>query len=55
MLALAAWQSGDGALAWCALDRCAEVDADHPLADVVTQVLVGALPPDVWDRVRAGW
>jgi len=49
ILALAAWQSGDGALAWCALDRCAEVDEDHPLAGLVVQVLERALPPDAWD------
>ncbi|GAA1152081.1 DUF4192 domain-containing protein [Nocardioides aquiterrae] len=52
LLALAAWQAGHGALAWCALDRCAEVDEHHPLAGLVAQVLTRALPPQVWDEIR---
>jgi hypothetical protein len=52
ILALAAWQAGHGALAWCALDRCAEVDEDHPLAGLMAQVLTRALPPQAWDEVR---
>ncbi|HEU5036703.1 MAG TPA: DUF4192 domain-containing protein [Nocardioides sp.] len=50
LLALAAWLAGHGALAWCALDRCAEVDEDHPLAGVIARVLTEALPPDAWDQ-----
>lgn len=45
LLALTAWQAGDGALAWCALDRCAEVDEAYPLAALVAQALLGAVPP----------
>lgn len=52
LLALAAWQAGHGALAWCALDRCAEVDEDHPLAGLVARVLAEALPPQAWDDGR---
>lgn len=50
VLAFAAWQAGHGALAWCALDRCAEVDDAHPLAGLVAQVLERALPPEAWDE-----
>lgn len=52
LLALAAWQAGHGALAWCALDRCAEVDEDYPLAGLLARVLTDALPPDAWDDLR---
>lgn len=52
VLALAAWQAGHGALAWCALDRCAEVDEQYPLAGLVAQVLESALPPEAWEEIR---
>jgi hypothetical protein len=52
VLALAAWQAGHGALAWCALDRCAEVDEAYPLAGLVASVLTSALPPQAWDELR---
>lgn len=48
LLALAAWQAGEGALAWCALDRCTEADEDYPLAVLVAQALLEAVPPDAW-------
>jgi hypothetical protein len=47
LLAVAAWQSGNGALAWCAVDRCTEVEPDHPVASAVAEALTRALPPDV--------
>ena len=49
LLALAAWHSGDGALAWCALDRCAEADEHYPLAALITRALEHAVPPPGWD------
>ncbi len=45
-----AWLSGDGALAWCALDRAAEGDPPCTLATAVSDALELALPPDVWVR-----
>ena len=51
LLAFAAWQAGDGALAWCALDRCAEVDPDYSMAERVAQALLSAVPPDTWRPV----
>lgn len=48
LLGLAAWQLGDGALAWCAVDRCAEVDPDHPLMLFLASALTHALPPSAW-------
>lgn len=48
LLAFAAWLAGDGALAWCALDRAVEVDPDYSLADCVAGLLERAVPPSVW-------
>jgi hypothetical protein len=51
LLALTAWQAGDGALAWCAVDRCAEVEPDHPIVRAVARALTCALPPEAWPGV----
>jgi hypothetical protein len=51
LLAFAAWQHGDGALAWCAIDRCLEVDPDYSMAHCVAQILTGAVPPNVWEPI----
>lgn len=48
LLGLAAWQSGDGALAWAAVDRCRRADPDNRLADILAQLLEDAVPPDGW-------
>jgi hypothetical protein len=53
LLAFAAWQHGDGALAWCAIDRCLEVDPDYSMAHCVAEVLTRAVPPTVWEQIRA--
>ena len=49
--AFCAWQSGDGALAWCALDRCFAVDDRHPLAVCLAECLTRAVPPSAWGEV----
>jgi hypothetical protein len=46
--AFCAWLAGDGALAWCALDRCFEVDPEHRLGTCLAQCLTRAIPPEVW-------
>ena len=51
LTAFAAWQAGHGALAWCALDRCFEVEPDHPLALAVAECLTRAVPPSAWGEV----
>jgi len=48
LAAFAAWQAGHGALAWCALDRCFEVDPDHALARGLADCLTRAVPPSAW-------
>ena len=60
LLAWAAWQAGDGALAWCALERCQEVDPGYGLAALVGEALERAVPPAVmaegfdWKEVLDG-
>jgi hypothetical protein len=52
VLAFAAWLLGDGALAWCAVDRCREADPTHSLASLVAQLLDSATSPDLWAELR---
>lgn len=54
LLAFAAWRAGQGALAWCAVDRCREVDPGHGLAAMVAQLLERAVPPSAWAVVSGG-
>lgn len=53
LLALAAYLHGDGALAWCAIDRSREVVAHHSLVDLVADLLQGAVPPSAWPEPSA--
>ena len=48
LLGFAAWLSGHGALAWCAVDCAQDAEPGHSLAGLLTQALAGALPPSVW-------
>ncbi|MGA9749962.1 MAG: DUF4192 domain-containing protein [Nocardioides sp.] len=48
LLAFAAWLAGDGALAWCAVDRSQEAEPGYSLAGLVAQALAGAVPPHQW-------
>jgi hypothetical protein len=52
VLAFAAWLLGDGALAWCAVDRCRDAEPAHSLADLVAQLLEAATSPDEWEVLR---
>lgn len=55
LLAFAAWRSGQGALAWCAVDRCREVDPTYSMADGVAQLLQHAVPPSAWPGYGVGF
>ena len=48
LLGFAAWLSGDGALAWCAVDLAQEAEPGYGLAGLLTRALAGALPPSTW-------
>jgi hypothetical protein len=49
LLGFAAWLSGQGALAWCAIDRCRESAPDYALAGMLAEMLVHAVPPSAWE------
>lgn len=48
LLGLTAWLDGDGALAWCAVERCQELEPDHSLARHLADLLQRAVPPSTW-------
>jgi len=52
VLAFLAWLAGDGALAWCAIERAAEGEPSCSLADRVAEALEQALPPSAWEQRR---
>ena len=51
LLAFSAWLAGDGALAWCAVDRCLCADPDHTLGRLVGNALDAAVPPSSWKPI----
>ncbi len=48
LLGFAAWLSGDGALAWCAVDRARNADPAYGLAGLLCQALTAGVPPSAW-------
>lgn len=52
VLAFVAWLAGEGALAWCAVDRCRAVQPVHSLARLVADMLDAAVPPQAWEGLR---
>jgi hypothetical protein len=52
LLGFSAWLSGDGALAWCAIERALDADPGYSLANLLTQLLAGAVPPTSWQPIR---
>lgn len=53
VLGMLAWRSGDGALAWCAVDVARGAPAPCPLAEVVAILLESAVSPDELPPTRA--
>lgn len=51
LLAFCAWLSGNGALAWCAVERALADDAQYAMAGLVAQVLERAISPRQWPLV----
>lgn len=51
LLGFAAWLAGDGALAWCAVERCQESEPDYNLARLLSQALAAAVSPSTWTPV----
>lgn len=54
LLGFAAWLTGDGALAWCAVERCQQAEPDYGLAGLLVQALAGAVPPTAWQPLPPG-
>jgi hypothetical protein len=48
LLGFAAWLSGDGALAWCAVERCQRAEPEYSLAGLLVQALTAGVPPTAW-------
>jgi hypothetical protein len=48
LLAWAAWLHGNGALAWCAVDRCESAEPGYGLGRIVADLLERAQPPSSW-------
>lgn len=51
VLSFVAWLAGEGALAWCAVERAREGDPGHSLARLVDDLLTSATSPEVWKVV----
>ncbi|MDQ4007753.1 MAG: DUF4192 domain-containing protein [Actinomycetota bacterium] len=51
LTAFAAWLAGNGALAWCAVERALEADPGYSWAELIVQSLEQAVPPSVWRPV----
>jgi hypothetical protein len=51
--AILAYRTGNGALAWLCLDRVQRIDARHPLAKLMVEVMNAAVPPADLDAVVA--
>lgn len=47
----AAWLSGDGALAWCAIDRALAADPGCRPAELIRQLLEHAVSPRAWEEL----
>ena len=52
LLAFHCWLSGDGAQAWCAVDRALEADPAQGLAILVGDMLATAFAPHEWESTR---
>lgn len=48
LLAFAAWMAGDGALAWCAVERALDEHPGYSMALLMADTLQAGLPPDTW-------
>ncbi|WP_460524289.1 DUF4192 domain-containing protein [Flindersiella endophytica] len=48
LLAFAAWLSGDGPLARCAVDRVLDADPTYSMAHLIRDVVAAMVPPSVW-------
>ncbi|WP_300676965.1 DUF4192 domain-containing protein [Nocardioides sp.] len=56
VLAAVSWLAGNGALAWCAVDRARAVGADNDVLVLIAGLLVGGVPPlERWPDMDEGF
>lgn len=51
---MAAWLEGDGALAWCCVDRATAEHPNYGMGDLLRQLLESAVHPRTWDAMSDG-
>lgn len=51
---MAAWLEGDGAFAWCCVDRAESEHPGYGLAGLLSDILAGAVHPDLWAELANG-
>ncbi|MGH3496962.1 MAG: DUF4192 domain-containing protein [Nocardioidaceae bacterium] len=49
LAAFAAWLAGDGASAWCAIERAELADSDYPMMGLIRETLWRGVPPSTWE------
>ncbi len=47
----AAWLKGDGASAWCAVERAEAADPDYSMMRLLRETLLRAVPPTCWQQL----
>ena len=52
LLAMAAWQTGDGALQMVCLERLDRIDPELPLAAIIDKLNHDVMPPGAWPELR---
>lgn len=52
LLGMAAWLTGDGAMAAVCLDRIVRLDPEHPMARLLGVIIEEVIPPTEWSRYR---
>jgi len=55
LVGFGAWVSGDGALAWCAVDRALAASPGYSAAALLGDLLQSAASPDMWEAVQEAW
>jgi hypothetical protein len=53
LLGVAAWLTGDGAMASVCLERIERIDPASPMASLLAEIIAEVLPPSAWPRERA--
>lgn len=55
LLGMAAWIEGQGALQVCCMERAMTINPNYGMVGMLTDLNERAVPPSVWDRMKAGF